>query len=238
MSVCNPKNMAPGEKIALARNAKSPGGWSQYDLAKVLAEAGALGIDQRRWRDRIANYEKRGNLTLEAAPLLAEALGIDLEWLTSDAGAPVKWTRMAANAELTSTPEPEPLLNLVPYWGIVPCGNWERPEIGEEELIEISESVKDKRGIVAVKVSGNSMAPRFLHGETVAIRLSTTPIDGVVTLAVNQDGEFTLKLLRYVDGEYQLHSLNPAYGYATAHSWSILGHAVHREETDMSGLRA
>jgi SOS-response transcriptional repressor LexA len=62
-------------------------------------------------------------------------------------------------------------------------------------------------------------------------------LDGVVTLAQNQDGELTLKLMRYVDGVWELHSLNPAYGNASAEQWSIIGHAIYHEGGDLSGIR-
>lgn len=230
-------DVEPGEKIALARNAKRPRAWSQYDVAHLLAERGSLGLDATRWRSRLANYENRGGVPANALAEIAQILSVDLGWLSDRSDGPVKWAVMAPNAKPTELEE-GPQLNIVPFWGTVPCGNWEKPFVDDESYIEISESVKDIRSVVCVKVAGNSMMPRFQHGEKVAVRLSSTPIDGVVTLARNQDGELTLKLMVYARGEWELHSLNPDYGCASAESWEILGHAIHREETDTSGLRA
>jgi SOS-response transcriptional repressor LexA len=225
-------------KIAEARQAKRPK-WSAPALAKVLAENGALGLDPKKWTSRIKNYElARSNPPQEALAEIAKALGVDRHWFDEPDGSPIRWVSMPPNARF-ERPANAPMTNLVPYWGLVPCGNWERPDIDEEELIEVSDRIQDLRRVVAVRIAGNSMLPVFQPNQVVSVRLDPTPLDGVVTLAKNQDGELTLKILRHVGaGQYELHSLNPDYGVATAESWEILGHAIYQEGGDPSGIRA
>ena len=225
------------KKIAQGRKAKRPE-WSAPALARVLADGGALGLDAKKWLSRLKNYElDRSTPPEDALVEIAKALGIDRAWFDQPEATPVRWLAMPANASLETQPN-LPMKNLVPYWGLVPCGNWERPEIDEEELIEVSDRIADIRRIVAVRVAGNSMLPVFQPNQVVSVRLDPTPLDGVVTLAQNQDGELTLKILKFVGGRWELHSLNPDYGVATAESWTILGHAIYQEGGDPSGIRA
>lgn len=230
-------HMQVGERIAKARNAKKPGGWSQSDLATELASRGMLGFNRDQWLSRIKNYESgRTTPPTLAERAIEEALELEPGWLSSVTET-VRWRQPQSNVEFVS-PTQSKTINLVPYWGIVPCGDWERPEVGHEELIQVSDRIEDTRGCRAVRVAGNSMLPLFTPGEVVTIRLSSDKLDGVVTLAQNQDGELSLKLMRYVNGTWELHSLNPDYGIATADSVTILGHAIYHEGGDFSGIRA
>jgi phage repressor protein C with HTH and peptisase S24 domain len=234
-----------GDRIANARAAKLPQPWSQTTLANVLAGSSALGLDSNKWKSRLKNYESNRSTPDETTlKAIAKALSVEYRWLKNGpADTPVVWSSMPSNAQLVDeddiedpTDETDIYTHLVPYWGAVPAGNWEKPA-NDEELIRISRRVRKKDKVVAVTVRGNSLAPRFQSGDTVAIRLDPTPVEGVITLALNQDNELTLKVLRFIAGQWELHSINPDYGISKADTWSILGHAIHREETDLSGLR-
>lgn len=227
------------KKVREARNAKHPY-WPQPFLAKTLAGKKALGLTERQWLDLVKNieYDRREAVKPEEIGAIAEALGIQQRWFDEPDGSPIRWTHMPSNATIEPEKPQEHVPNIVPYWGIVPCGNWERPENDEEARIKVSDEIEDVRGVIAVRVGGNSMLPAFHPNEIISIRRSQTPLNGVVTLARNEDGELTLKKMVQVGpDEWELHSLNPLYGTASAAGWEILGHAVWHEGGDMGGIR-
>lgn len=127
-------------------------------------------------------------------------------------------------------------LNLVPYWGAVPAGNWQAPT-DDTDWVQVSESV-DTNGIIAVRVAGDSMEPRLHHGQLLCIKLSKELRDGVITLAKNQDSELTLKVPKYTpDHGWELQSINPDYGTVTAEYIEAIGYVVSVEETNPHGIR-
>lgn len=130
-----------------------------------------------------------------------------------------------------------PQINLVPYWGVVPCGDWESPS-SEPELVQVSDRVVDTRNVVAVRVRGNSLAPRLLDGQLVCVKLGSEKIDGIITYVENQDRERTLKVMRRTPVGWELQSINPEYGSVTAEQVTILGHAISVEEYNPFGLSA
>lgn len=100
---------------------------------------------------------------------------------------------------------------------MVPCGDWERPTGDDGEWIQVSERLDEMRGeFIAVRVSGDSMEPRFRHGQVVVIRLTSERADGRIVLAENQDRELTMKKLVYDPDGWKLKSINPAFGEARA----------------------
>lgn len=168
----------------------------------------------------------------ELLPKFAETLDVTTDWLLSGRQSVVQF--VSAEATTESLPRTVPK----PYWGLVPAGNWQMPNTEEGSMIEVSSTLADE-DVVVVVVAGNSLEPRLRHGQKVAIKRSTQPIDGVITLAVNQDNDFTLKVLSHRNGAWVLHAINPNEPeLEPVESWRILGHAVHFEETDPNGLRA
>lgn len=171
-------------------------------------------------------FDGADTLPPDAMPQIME--GVREPIAPYQAGAP-----NASPADLANSPQ----LNLVPYWGTVPAGDWERPTCEDGDTIQVSDQYEDLSGVRAVRVSGSSMEPRLLHGQLVLIKLSTEQRDGVITLAVNQDRELTLKVLRYSPDGWELHSINPEFGKSTAAEWSILGYAIGIEEVNPHGIR-
>lgn len=207
-----------GELIRDARERQFPK-LNQSELAEEL------GLS----RNQIANYEN--NRTPPPANLL-EILA--RRWHLPP-GYFDEAKALGASVVVPTTKKQLPQINLIPFWGSVPCGDWQSP--GDDlDWIQVSEKI-DPKGVVAVKVSGNSMAPRLMHGQTVIIKLDKTPREGVVTLAVNQHKELTLKVLKYVKGEWQLHSINPEHGTVKSETWEVLGYAIAIEEHDAQGIR-
>jgi SOS-response transcriptional repressor LexA len=214
--------MTPGEKMQLLRVTRRPK-MTQTDMADVLGTT----------RTVIANFESgRTEPPRRVVAKLSQEWRIPESWFWDEMDTPVPTGNALADAMVGSS---QPHINLVPYWGEVPCGGWDAPR-SDPEMIQISEAI-DPKNIVVVRVVGNSMLPLFRHGQRVAVRLSKEPVDGVVHLCHNQDGELTLKVTRYVQGEWQLHPVNPDYPVVTAEKWTVLGRAVHVEESDPAGLR-
>jgi SOS-response transcriptional repressor LexA len=211
-----------GEKIKYLRTARRPS-LSQLELAKEI------GIT----RDQVSNYET--DRTEPPRPIvtkLSRLWSVPEEWLWDEsAGLNPPGLK---NVEVTKRRN-LPLVNLVPYWGEVPCGDWTRPEV-HEDLIQVSEAI-DVEGCVAVRVSGRSMYPRLIDGQLVVIKLSKSRKDGVITLARDQDANLTLKVLRYFQGKWELQSIDPEYGSISADMVEILGHAIHVEESNPNGIR-
>ncbi|MBS1716444.1 MAG: helix-turn-helix domain-containing protein [Armatimonadetes bacterium] len=188
--------------------------------------ASALGVS----RDLIANYENgRTEPPAHIIRKVSKLWRIRESWFWDQAEED-----LPGNAKPIDRPN-EPLINLAPYWGQVPCGDWQAPD-GDGDWLQISDAI-DPGGVVAVKVAGYSMAPRLLPGQVVTVRLSKEPREGVISLAANGQKELTLKVLKRIEDEWVLESVNPAYGAVSADSWEILGYAVAVEDHSVQGIR-
>jgi SOS-response transcriptional repressor LexA len=245
--------LAKGRKIASDTNPATPGElrWkvktarekhpAQYSSDFAGKQTGIAGSTVRAYENG-----NRENIPREWVKLYADFIGIsDVRWFYDGIASDPPFVNLPPveskrPPDRNAQPEKRKVaqhLRLVPFWGPVPAGNWETPP-EEPAWIQVSEALDGEEGIVAVRVTGNSMEPRLSHGQLVIIKQDSRPHDGVITLARNQDSELTLKVLRYVEGKgYELHSLNPDYGTVTAESWSIIGYAISIEETNLSGIR-
>lgn len=142
-----------------------------------------------------------------------------------------------SNVTLHKDRTPALQINLVPYWGAVPAGNWESPP-DDPGWIQVSEGIADTNNVIAVRVTGSSMEPRLLHGQLVCIRLSKELRDGVVTLVKNQNSELTLKVAKRTEGAgWELHSINPEYPPTSAEYVEAVGYAISLEEVNLHGIR-
>lgn len=216
-----------GKKIARARAYARPA-ITQSELAEALSLS----------RDAVANYETgRSKVPLETLRKIASMTGFPIQWFTDgEDSEPPPDNKLAILTSVEETAAASSTVE-IEYLGVVPCGGWEMPT-SDSAKIAVSATVATLRGeVAAVRVSGDSMEPRFRHGDIVVIRKSATPIDGQIVLASNQDRELTLKVLRYRANGWELHSFNPAYPPTLADEWSLIGYAVHREESDEHGLR-
>ncbi|MGV3617970.1 MAG: LexA family transcriptional regulator [Fimbriimonas sp.] len=127
---------------------------------------------------------------------------------------------------------------LVPYWGVVPCGGWERPS-HDPDMVPVSAAFRDRTDIIAVKATGESMMPLYKPGQIVPIRINQRKLEGTISLIQNEDQELSLKVARrFPDGHWEFHSINPLYGQSKGEEIRLLGHAVHIPEVlDLEGIR-
>lgn len=217
--LCVAQNDEIGRRILSATKGQ---GMSQTQLAKrVGISVGSLNLYVLGKRRIPPEYLSR----------IADELGVTTDHLISGA------SRRKSNVEPSQLPN-APTLTLVPYWGTVPAGNWERPDVDDEVKIEVSDQLSGEKEIVCFTITGDSMSPRLTHGQKVVIKLSKQPRDGVITLAKNQNGEITLKVLKYKPEGWFLEPINRDSGPVDpVESWEIIGYAMHVEETSVSGLR-
>lgn len=187
-------------------------------------------------RDSIAKYETGKNrVPDDVLNAIVKVSGFPLSWFLDglDTNPPMNFT------DRVEILENKPVIRTVslPYWGSVPCGDWEKP-IGDPATETVSAEVEGIPGEkIIVKAIGDSMHPIIRHGQKVAVRLGSTPIDGVIHLCKNQDHELTLKIYRLRDGKPCLESANSNYPSVTAEQITILGRVVHIEQTDPEGIR-
>lgn len=222
------------DKIRKARDYHRPPIRDRADLAAMINKASSS----------IGMYETGKRLPPpEVIRSIAAALRIPFEWFIDgkDTLPPMDAISLSPgttpNADIVSLTN-KPQINLVPYWGAVPCGDWERPSSDDGELIQVTERIEDITGVIAVRVRGNSMNPRLMDGQIVSVRLSSEKQDGRIVLAQNGDKELTLKALRYTPLGWRLDSINPDFGSVCADEVTILGYAIALEETELSGLHA
>ena len=124
----------------------------------------------------------------------------------------------------------------VPYWGLVPCGEWERPE-NNLATRTVPGKIARLGQVVVVTAAGPSMKPKIKEGQEVSILLTKQYADGNIALIHNQNGELSLKLTRYVKGEWEFQSRNPEHPSVKAEKVSMLGRAVYiPEQFDPDGL--
>lgn len=204
-----------GKRIQQARRSY-PEKMTQEELGRRIGKS----------RNMVARYESG----LDDAPVpilnkIAKELRVPLTFLLEkQIGDKLPLTNSKNAVTLIEQVDDEPLVE-IPYWGEVPAGDWQMP-VGDDTAMMRVEKGLGKANRCAVRVAGDSMLPRLRHGDVVHIELSKTPREGCITLARNQDNELTLKALKHVAGQWELHSFNPEYPNATSASWEILGYAV------------
>lgn len=230
MNEKQPPKPMPGtvaDKIRKARESQYPR-LTHQSLGRMIDKA----------RATVTAYETgRRDVPRDVVQDISKALNIPVSWFFDAQDSPVPELHGRGRNVERAPMGRSPQITLVPYWGTVPCGEWERPANDDWELIQVSERYEEVRDIIAVRVSGRSMEPRFRHGQLVVIKLGTERKDGVIVLAENGNRELTLKVLAYTPTGWQLQSINPEYGNANADEWKLVGYAIGFEEFDPQGIR-
>lgn len=118
----------------------------------------------------------------------------------------------------------------VPYWGLVPCGNWEAPT-SDTDTRPVPGKLLKLGDIVAVSAAGPSMKPRIQEGETVAVLLTRQYSDGSIALIHNEHGELSLKRTKLTASGWEFQSINPEFPPVTAEKVTMLGKVVWMPES-------
>lgn len=155
----------------------------------------------------IRNIETgRTKLTRGIAVAIARELGVPVEQL------------------LTGNAQGQKLVRL-PYWGLVPAGNWERPNDNVQ-----FENVPEQWGYddgFTLRIWGESMLPTLSNGDLIICREVKRPPIGSIVIARNHDQELTVKRLVYVERKPILRPDNPNYPDLNPEDCEIVGQALH-----------
>ncbi|MBR4550242.1 MAG: helix-turn-helix domain-containing protein [Oscillospiraceae bacterium] len=103
----------------------------------------------------------------------------------------------------------EPLRRLPLYTLPVSAGTGQFLDGEDYEMVEVGAEVPDGSNF-GVRVTGDSMEPRFHDGQTVWVRQQRSLMTGEIGIFL-YDGNAYLKQLVARDGHVALHSLNPHY---------------------------
>ncbi len=106
---------------------------------------------------------------------IAEKLGINLVWLETGIGDPLKIDSTQYNAN--NYVFEAPLVSLADAYHLNEC------ILNNTSLEKIVVSSKFEKDVFAVKLVGNSMAPRFIEGSILIVDRSQNPRDGDFVLA-------------------------------------------------------
>jgi transcriptional regulator with XRE-family HTH domain len=222
------KLVALGERLKL----------TQEEIADVIhVDRGTIGAYKSRHNanpsvDKIMEFKKWVEKTYQKK--------LSLEWFFDKAEPPEKAEDIG---ERDTTPERA--VYDVPYWGEVPCGDWEEPssDTGLTVPMQLSKEQKkllDERKLIVVKSIGFSNAPRIVPGQYLLVKRTSQKREGYFTLARDQENRLTLKMLNWNPElrELELQSYNPTYGAARAEEATVLGYAVGMREDNEDGIRA
>jgi len=118
---------------------------------------------------------------------------------------------LQSNDKYLTAPRQKPMTRRIPLYDLpVSAGTGQFLDSDRYELIQVDESVP-LDATYAVRVSGDSMAPRFAHGQVLYIKPQQTLERGETGIFLH-NGEALCKELGGKDGAPVLLSLNPAYG--------------------------
>jgi|GEM_PF-5759078 len=116
-----------------------------------------------------------------------------------------------------------------------------------EEFVEFSDDLY-RRDRYAIRIDGDSMYPRFEHGDYILVQPDPHPAGGLIVVVRTVESKYATKVLREKGGEKVLVPINPEYsaiplekgmtmiGYAVGHRRER-GKGRYLEEGDNGGLR-
>lgn len=189
-----------GERIREAREAK------HLDQATLAEKVGVVARTLQRW--------EKGEQVPDSISLtkIARVTGVHPHWLLTGEGdmypsAPAAPTNVFP---LNATTRRAPRLRNLPLVSAVPAGKLAMnfPPDYVDDYITV-EDVKDAQAF-ALRVKGNSMAPRIEDGDTVIVSPAQEPRSGDICV-VRVNGEDTLKKVKFEGSYIHLIPLNPDY---------------------------
>jgi len=181
------------------------------ELGLTLAALGTL-IGKNRQDGKsvshvtIRNWEAGAEIKKDNFDALAKALRVTTAWLEYGDSLSVRETQATYNAQIMES-------NDVPLISMVAAGNWTEcvdpypMGFGEQP---IPCPVKHSNNSFAVKISGESMMPRFMSGDIIFCDPNQRPENGDFIIAkLTDDNQATFKQLIIEDGNYFLKAINP-----------------------------
>ena len=203
------------ERLIWARAQKSLRDGAEFTQEDLAAKAGVT-------QGNIAHLESGRTQTSRKVTELADALGVDVSWLSKGKGEPFSEPG-PGNLSRTSYQEIEtyhagnekvvliPKVRLVLRAGItgfhVDGDNEMDTHPLDLSFIRNNRLIQER--LIAVKVTGDSMEPRLYEGDIVIINTADVkPVDGEV-YAINYEGEAVIKRMSRDAGSWWLTSDNP-----------------------------
>lgn len=182
------------EKLVELRSRK---GLTQYDVANLLNIP----------RSTYAQYELgRRQPDYETLRKIAGLFNCSFDYLL---GRP---TTVEEEASVYTVNQDD--LFKVPILGVIRCGAPIPAEESIEGYMYVDKSIarvnKDEK-LFYLRVTGDSMAPKFQPGDLVLIRQQPIVDDGDIAVVLIDKQDATLKKVFRSNGTIWLHSLNPAY---------------------------
>ena len=177
--------MTVGDRVKLERERQ---GLSQESLAKKM------GLKDR---SSISKIEKSGNdITLYQIEKICDALGCSKEYIMGFIDNNIPTTQLVE----------------IPILGQVAAG---KPILATEYIEgyeEIPQRMARTGDFFALRIHGDSMAPKIEDGDIVIVRQTDTSDDGKIVIALVENNEAAVcKRLKIYDTGLSLWSINPAY---------------------------
>ena len=212
--------MQIGEVLAACRRER---GLSQKELAQRLTALGCEVSNQAvsKWDKDMTLPNARQFLALCEALEIADVRGEFsggraglLSGLSAEgrrrAQEYIQLLRESGRYALRPRPQTVETLRRLPLYSLaVSAGTGQFLDGEDYEMVEVGAEVPDGSNF-GVRVSGDSMEPRFHSGQTVWVRQQRSLMTGEIGIFL-YDGNAYLKQLVARDGRVALHSLNPHY---------------------------
>lgn len=202
-----------GELIKKGRKTK---GWTQHDLADKL------GIT----RERLAQYEI--NRSKPPLPLWEQITGMLDIARGTDAPSSLEIINIGSEVPVARTG-----YRMIPIYGAITAGQPSYSIADAIDYIEMPEwgGAFERWGRI---ITGESMAPEFEEGDIAIFENRRYEIGHGVHAF--HDGEDTFKVVRQIDGKYELWPINPDYQPIDAERWKVKGVCIRRIRRQERGI--
>lgn len=188
-----------GDRIRQAREAK------ELDQSTLAMKVGIVTRTLQRW-EKAEQIPDGVSLTK-----IAKATGVHPHWLLTGEGEMYATAAQPANVfPLHTNMRRAPALTHLPLLSAVPAGKLAMnfPPDYVDDYVTVDD-IKDPQAF-ALKVKGNSMAPRIEDGDTVIVSPAREPHSGDICV-VRVGGEDTLKKVKFEGNYIHLIPLNPDF---------------------------
>ena len=179
------------------------------NLKEIMREKNMRQIDVANKsgisKGRVSRWMSGENIPYgESLAKLAEALGVSVDRLLGKTDPIERFIKGDTTEDIDL---PFNLETLVPVLGTVAAGV---PIEAQEDVVGEIPVLDKQGGFFALKVKGDSMAPRIMNGDVVLVKPQDYAEDGDLVIAL-VDGEATCKILKRSHGAVSLVPFNAAY---------------------------